>query len=310
LLGTLPALHAPINVDFVKAKVPDRIIEGIPDITKLHRIVNAVNAQLKGNFNGDFREWTSFAHVLRTLNPGLRLNYDIVRDQDGRARFGRLAIMFKSQAKMTKGSKPIISLDGGHFKHPLWSGYQALICCGQDGSNRDQVFGLAIVSSESEESYKFFLDTLMEDEEMDDFLQQPGLIVTSDRSKGLINAVQTCLPLAHHRYCALHLLGNIKSGRAFNQADKSLYWSIVAANTKEDFDTRMAVLKDTHKEAYEYLSQIDPKHWSNWKVPSKAWGHFTNNLSERGIKFLGTDLDIGRKLPICKFLDHYISKIR
>jgi hypothetical protein len=221
-----------------------------------------------------------------------------------------MAIMFECQAEITKACKPIISLDGGHLKHALWGGYQALVCCSQDGSNRDTILGVAIVPTESEESYLFFLNTLMENAIMKIFLQQEDLIVTSDRSKGLIAAVKTALPRAHHRYCALHLLGNIKKGRPFNDEDRSLYWQIVAADTKEEFDEKMALLKLRHKEAYDYLSQEDPLHWANWKTPCRAWGHFTNNLSERGIKFLGTDLDIGRQLPICMFLDHYIEKVR
>ena len=45
------------------------------------------------------------------------------------------------------------------------------------------------------------------------------LIVTNDRSKGLINSVATILPQSHHRYCGLHLLESIKEGRLLTWAN-------------------------------------------------------------------------------------------
>jgi len=75
LLSTLPELQSPINVDFAKTALPDKIVDGIVDPTKWLRIVAAVNKELKGNFNADFRETTSYLHILNTLNPGVCMNY-------------------------------------------------------------------------------------------------------------------------------------------------------------------------------------------------------------------------------------------
>lgn len=148
---------------------------------------------------------------------------------------------------------------------------------------------------------------MKEDKKMEAFLNQKGLIVTSDRAKGLLNAVRNSLPSAFHRYCALHLLGNIKG--KFNDDHRATYWQIVFANTKSEFDKGMEKLKQIHKEAFEYLSAIDPQHWANYACPGRMWAHMCNNLSERAVKFIGTDNDIGRKAPIIRFFNIFINKV-
>ncbi len=96
----------------------------------------------------------------------------------------------------------------------------------------------------------------------------------------LWGSYQIMLPQAHHRYCVLHLLGNIKEGRAFTDADRELYWQIVTADTEKLFDEKMLQLKVSHPEAYKFLHALDPPHWSNRKCRGRLWGHLTNNILE------------------------------
>ena len=73
--------------------------------------------------------------------------------------------MFKCQSNILKASKLIISLDGGHLKHPLWGCFQILVCCRKNSNDQDAILGMAIVPTKSDEQYSFLLDAMMEDKE-------------------------------------------------------------------------------------------------------------------------------------------------
>ncbi len=165
---------------------------------------------------------------------------------------------------MLLNAKPILSFDGGHMKHVMWGSYHVLVCGTQDG--------------ESEESYRFFIQTMKKSPELQQYLSHTSIVVTSDKDKGLRNAIKAELPLANHRCCALHLLGNIKTGRPFNDSDRTLYWEIVFAESEMVFKDKMEILKQTHREAYDFLSNFNPQEWTNWAFPGPTWGHVTNNL--------------------------------
>lgn len=304
----VPLSEGRVTRNYLESLLPPIIAQSIQESSKWYRVVNAINEKLKGDFQMSFKLCESFLSRVQEVNPDAIIKYETTVDGEGFTRFGRCAIMFKCQSNILKASKPIISLDGGHLKHPLWGGYQILICCGQDGNDRDTILGIAIVPTESDEQYSFLLDAMMEDEEMKRFLLQPQLIITSDRAKGLLKTIETKFPQAHHRFCALHLLGNIPKP-AFTEEIAILYWEIVTAETEEKFKSKMLDMKKVHPGAYDYLSQIDPKYWSNWAIPNSAFGHLTNNLSERGIKFMGCDLDSDRRLPIKELIFVYIKKV-
>lgn len=275
----------------------------------LIRSMHMRNICLVSNFTSSFGYFKSYLKHLLHLNSGSQCEYEVAVDADGNTRFGRLALILKSEINVAVGAKPIISLDGGFMKHGLWGSYQILVCGTQDGEGRDCSLGFALCPVESEQNYSFFINTMKKSPALKDFLDQKGLVVTSDRCKGLLNTVTNNLPNSYHRYCALHLLGNIKGGRNFNEEDRTLYWNIVYAGTEVEFNSNMDKLKLTHKEAYEYLKDIDPKFWTNWAFPGRTWDHVTNNLSERAVKYIGCDLDDGRKQPITELIDNYVDKV-
>ena len=219
-----------LTVDFVKSHLPDVVVAAIDSRENVQqesiekfwrRVLTTIIDEGSQGFSESFQVFRSYISHLNEQNEGSIIRYETTRDLNGNPRFGRLVVMFPCQISFLKAAKPIISLDGGHMKHLLWASYQVLVCAGQDGANRDLLFAFALVPSESEVSYSFLLNTMMQNEDMKEFLKQDGLIVTSDRSKGLLNTVKNILPRSFHRYCALHLLGNIKG--AFNEDQRAKY---------------------------------------------------------------------------------------
>lgn len=66
---------------------------------------------------------------------------------------------------------------------------------------------MAVVRSESEDSWKFLLNNLRDQLEVNDTLVVNPTIM-SDRAKALINAVKEVFPEASHGYCLQHLYQN------------------------------------------------------------------------------------------------------
>ncbi len=307
-----------LSVETVKSHVSDSIKNGIKQSYEMlnqdshrkfwSRVKEIVTSWTKVPFGDEFKIVRSYLKHLKKANAESQISYELTKDKEGKEHFGRLALMFKSQVNMVKGAKPVISLDAGFMKNVQWGSYQVMVCAGQDGNNRDLIFAIALVPVESESNYKFLLDTMKRDPEMKAFLEQPGLIVTTDRKKGLMNAVKKLLPASFHRFCALHLLGNIK-GPKFGELERKIYWDIVFSDKEEEFTKHMEEMKKIHPIAYNYLSELPPECWANYACPGRKWGHVCNNLSERAVKFIGSDIDTdGLSLPIIGFIELFIRK--
>jgi hypothetical protein len=264
--------------DFL-SKIGDE--EGVPiesvSRSNLYRAVDFKNSKATKSFVEHFCYFESFVQELMTDNENSVNSFEIIEDPDGNPRFGRCALVLHAEAILASNCKPIISLDGGYLSGQ-WGSYQILVAATQDGDHNDCSIGIAIVPVESEDSYAFFINTMRKHPELKEFLDQPGLVVTSDRNKGLLNAVKNMLPNSYHRYCALHLLGNIKKGREFNDSDRNLYWSIVYSRNQVEFEENMKKLKEQHYEAYEYLFSLGPENWCDFAFPGPSFGHVTNNL--------------------------------
>lgn len=176
----------------------------------------------------------------------------------------------------------------------------------QDGACHDCIIALALVPEEDEDSYSYFIRVLLKNETINQVLQYPEVVVIADRSKGLIGAISNCLPSVHHRYCAMHLLGNIPRP-AFSEQQRQEFFRIVRSKTPMEYDQRMKVLKNTHEQVYTYLGSIDPSLWVDFAQPRSSWGMCTNNLAERAIGMLGTDRNHGRTLCPLMFLNRFLK---
>ena len=183
---------------------------------KFARAIETKNSISYSSFNEDFKYLQSYLEKIKECNEGAVIEYEVVKDVNNNIRFGRLALVMPTQIKSLKGARPIISLDAGALKNQLWGTYQVLVCGGQDGENQDLIFAIAICPSESEESYTFLINAMKQSNEMKDFVLQDGLVVTTDRCKGVENAVAVNLVNAKHRFCALHLFGNLKNVTELN----------------------------------------------------------------------------------------------
>ena len=91
----------------------------------------------------------------------------------------------------------MFGLDGCHIKAKY--GGVVLVATVLDGNGNIFPGAIGIAESENEETWCWFLDLLREALHVEN--DGDGLVVISDREKGIKKAVKTYLPLAHHAYC-------------------------------------------------------------------------------------------------------------
>jgi transposase-like protein len=81
-----------------------------------------------------------------------------------------------------------------------------LLACTLDSNNEILPLAWAVVPIEDKENWIWFLKNLKES-----FLNIDceGMVVMSDRDKGLLKALQEVLPKSHHSNCSQHIADNI-----------------------------------------------------------------------------------------------------
>ncbi|XP_075103458.1 uncharacterized protein LOC142178038 [Nicotiana tabacum] len=102
-----------------------------------------------------------------------------------------------------EGCRRIIGFDGCFLKG-LCKG-ALLVAVGKNGNTHMFSIAWAVVDQETKHSWTWFIQNLSADLELGDGF---NLIVMSDIQKGLIHAIEDCLPMAEHRMCARHIWSN------------------------------------------------------------------------------------------------------
>jgi len=88
-------------------------------------------------------------------------------------------------------------------------------------------------------------------------------------TQGLLPAITKLFPCAEHRYCIRHVLENMK-GQFKGKLYKDLLYKCASSTTVPAYLSGMEELKQFNKDAYTWLSNIPPKHWSRSHFSGKC----------------------------------------
>ncbi|XP_021739511.1 uncharacterized protein LOC110705901 [Chenopodium quinoa] len=152
-----------------------------------------------------------------------------------------------------KGCRPLIGLDGCHLKG-AYPG-QVLVDVGKDGNNHIFPFAWATMEVENKDTWCWFIQCLQKD--VRDCNEGLRLTFMSDKQKGLLEAFDELVPNAEKRFCVRHIWANFNL-QFIGSTFKELFWNAVRATTL----VAMESIKFLSEEAYEYLANISPSHWS------------------------------------------------
>jgi len=76
-----------------------------------------------------------------------------------------------------------------------------------------------------------------------------------------VPALEAVFPVAEHRFCARHILQNMKQ-RWNSKAFRDLFWGCSYASTVQEFSNKMEDLRAFNGAAFNWLAEIPPHHWS------------------------------------------------
>ncbi|XP_076941249.1 uncharacterized protein LOC143610738 [Bidens hawaiensis] len=168
---------------------------------------------------------------------------------------------------------------------------------GLDNNNGIYPVCYAIMESESNNSWTWFLELFSEDLKIG---SNSRFTFMSDRKKGLLQAIQTLSPCAKHIYCLRHIHENMKLVGYRGILYKNMLYNCATKTTKPEFLTAMNELKEFNKDAHLWLSKLAPESWTRFGRAVSVSDVMINNMCE---VYNGKIVE-GRDIPIISALEY------
>ena len=139
-----------------------------------------------------------------------------------------------------------------------------------DGNVQIFPLAVAVAEGENEDTWMWFLALVCSALNIDNDNGGAGMVVLSDREKGLANAMRTLLPRAAHSPCVFHIQKNVKT--RFKTALNGLLFKAAKAADDNAFLDAMAGMRRLHGAATDYVSATDQTRWARAFFPSRMFG--------------------------------------
>ncbi|XP_058769641.1 uncharacterized protein LOC131643444 [Vicia villosa] len=202
-----------------------------------------------------------------------------------------------------QGCRPFIGVDGCHLKTDF--GGQLLIAVGRDPNYQYFPLAFGVVETETKESWRWFLQLLMED-----IGQDRRYVFISDQQKGLVSVFEEMFERIEHRLCLRHLYANFKKKFGGGTLIRDLMMGAAKATYYQAWEEKMAELKKVDPKACEWLMKVPTKTWCKhaFNIYPKC-DVLMNNISE---SFNATILCVRDKpiLTMCEWIrNHLMNRI-
>lgn len=171
-----------------------------------------------------------------------------------------------------------------------------LLAVGIDADGRNVILAWAVVESENQGSWEYFLRLLRRC--IPEVSSEPCVFI-SDRDKGLLKADAVLGERCLRAYCCKHLECNLKDQFGAKAGLPALFWKTARARLPSGFEHHMAKIALVNPAAAEYLRSIPAELWAVAHFPGTRYGHLTSNIAESVNKILRED----RSLSITELLD-------
>ena len=171
-----------------------------------------------------------------------------------------------------KHCRPVISVDGtflkGKYRDTL------LLATAQDGDNHLFPLAMAIVDSENDKSWHWFLSQLRYAYGVRD-----EMVIVSDRNSSIPKAVHSVFPECKYAICMQHLWSNMKSkfGKSYIQP---LFYNCAKAYTVKQYEYWRGLLVAGNTRIEKYIDDANPQLWARCMFPGRRFNLMTTNISE------------------------------
>ncbi|XP_021994149.1 uncharacterized protein LOC110890805 [Helianthus annuus] len=262
---------------------------------KAFRAKSLASKEVQGDNKEQYSRLRDYIMELQSANPDTTVHIEVESEPnpDSPTRVFKRIYICLGPLKLgfKECGRDILGLDGAFLKGSQQG--QVLVAVGLDSNNGLYPLAYAIAEAENKDSWTWFLECLKDDLALQN---NSRFTFISDRQKGLIPALEKVFPAAEHRFCLRHIHQNMKlkwRGKGF----KDCLWACATARTGK----KMEELKKFNEEAYNWLAQIPPKHWSRSHFTGWAQSDvLLNNMCE----VLNAKIVEGREKPIISCLEY------
>ncbi|WVZ11151.1 hypothetical protein V8G54_015681 [Vigna mungo] len=231
--------------------------------------------EVEGSFIKQYTRIYDYAHELLARNPGSTIKVKL-EENDQKRIFQRFYACLKACKDSFMSCRPVIGLDGAFLKGRY--GGELLTAVARDANDQMMPLAYVVVEVENKETWKWFMELLIEDLGGPDFCSSLTLI--SDQQKGLLHAVDDLLPGIAHRYCVRHLYANFRK-KFPGKNLKKLMWRATLATHPQKWETEMRNIREVNQEAFRHLMAFAPRFWSRSRFTTTAQcDTLVNNMTE------------------------------
>ncbi|XP_048599899.1 uncharacterized protein LOC125580012 [Brassica napus] len=257
---------------------------------KCYRAKEKAVIDIHGSEEDSYLKLPEYLHMLKLANPGTMADIETEVDEDGDEWFLYLFLAFGASIQGFKKLRVVLVVDGTH----LGGKYKGvmLTASGQDANFQIFPLAYAIVDSEDEESWTWFLMKL--ERILGD---SPRLAIISDRAACIATAVKRVYPSANHGYCIVHLARNVNSRYSSKNLAK-MVTSTAMAFRLGDYRDLLSKVRSQRSECGVYLAKIGSAHWSRANFLGDRYNIMTSNIAEQ----LNHALVEGRTSPIVELV--------
>ncbi|KAL0431190.1 UNVERIFIED_CONTAM: hypothetical protein Sradi_0745000, partial [Sesamum radiatum] len=245
--------------------------------TQAYRAKKKVMKKIEGSAKEQYSKLWEYVEELRRSNPGSTISIGTIDDVACGKKIEKLYICFKVlKDGFLAGCRQLIGVDDCHLKGP--QGEIMLTAVGVDPSNNLYPIAYAVVSSEKRETWKWFLNLLMEDLNIERDYEYTFI---SYKQKGFIQVIEIVFPNSNHRFCIRHMHSNFKNAGFRGQALKMTLWKAAKATTLQEFRSKMQELAEIYQNVANWLSDKPPTQWSRSNfTPYPKCNMLLNNYCE------------------------------
>ncbi|KAL6515688.1 hypothetical protein OROHE_018722 [Orobanche hederae] len=251
-------------------------------------------AALHGTYEEGFKILPAYCEQIRKSNPGSIANI-VATGQDNS--FQCLFISYRASIYgFINSCRPLLELDRVHLKGK----YLGTLFCAAAIDADGNLFPLAItiVDLESDENWMWFMSEIRKLLGVNSDTM-PQLTVLSERTMGMVEAVETHFPNAFHGFCLRYISENFRDTFK-NSKLVNIFWNAVYALTTAEFESKVSEMVQISQDVLSWLHHFNPQLWAVAYFGGVRYGHFTLTVTELLYKWA---LEC-HELPIVQMMEH------
>ncbi|CAN7131937.1 unnamed protein product [Brassica rapa subsp. narinosa] len=271
----------------------------------IRRGIDEAKGGLHTSFKDAYKHLPLFVNKVVETNPGSIVDLVVGEDK----RFQRLFLSFRSCINgFLTGCRPLLFLDAIPFK----SRYHEILLTASalDGDDGVLPVALALVDVETDETWRWFLEQVK--------VAVPSLrplTFVSDREKGLVSSVLEIFENAHHGYSIHYLMEDFMRslrGPFLGDGKPSLSYYLLAAaraDRLDGFKVYTEQIKRVSPKAYDWVMEIEGKHWANALFEGEPYSHITSDVGEIYSKWIDEIQETSIVLKLVVFVSRIVELV-